>query len=196
MTWNEYLKNSKNHSPRPLMREALAHVHAKEAALDLDCGALNDTAYILEHGFEHVDAVDSNPSVEELLPRVNDFIRNNITFIPRSFSDFVFPPAHYDFINAQYSLPFIGTADFRTVIARMKDSAKSKGVFAGQFFGLEDGWTGRSDIHFCSREEVESLFNRSQGWSLIKLDEFKGNRMTAAGTDKYCHVYDVIAVKD
>jgi tellurite methyltransferase len=196
MTWNDYLKHTKDRAAHALMLEALLYVKQKEYALDLGCGALRDTKSLVEHGFNHVDAIDSNGSIQDLLNGIEVSIKKNITFIPISFSDFDFPSSHYDLVNAQYSLPFIGNESFQAVMSRMKESLKAHGVFTGQFFGLEDAWADRPNIHFSSSDEVQSFFSPLHDWTIMKLSEFKGNRKTAAGEEKHWHVYDVIAIKN
>ena len=66
----------------------------KGKALDLGCGAGNDSRFLKERGFE-VTSVDSNETVRDFVPEV----------MISSFEDFHFGDG-YSLINAQYALPF------------------------------------------------------------------------------------------
>ena len=101
--WDEYNEITKNKPPRKLLTKVAT---TGGYALDLGAGALNDTRYLLEQGYE-VDVVDSNPSILELgkdLKKVRLFVSR--------FDAFDFPIAKYDLINAGVCVPVQSARDF------------------------------------------------------------------------------------
>lgn len=105
--WNDYISQTKNYPTRPLLVESFIYVTKRNNALDLGAGSLNDTRRLIIEGFEHIDIVDSNPTVKTLAQNLpKDFVTVFIT----SFEKFYFPKNSYDLINAQYSIPFAGNA--------------------------------------------------------------------------------------
>lgn len=54
LDWSSFIKETKNRSPRQITRTALPWVKNKGRALDIGGGALNDTKYLLENGFNVV----------------------------------------------------------------------------------------------------------------------------------------------
>lgn len=156
-------------------------------ALDLGAGALNDTHYLLEKGYE-VDVVDSNPSILELgkdLKKAHFFVS--------TFDTFDFPTATYDLINAGYALPFNPPETFDAMFARLVTSLKPGGTFVGQCFGIEDSWSNDKKMTFHSKEQVEALF---KGFSISHFEETKKEGKTALGQEKFWHVFNVIATRN
>jgi len=111
MNWNNYLIKTKASAPRPLLVEALNYVKNFKKALDLGCGAMNDTKTIFKAGFVSIDAVDNNPSVSEIAKDIVD-TGFSLKFYEETFSKFLFVHNNYDLISAQYSLPFTKQTDF------------------------------------------------------------------------------------
>lgn len=180
--WNEYNEARKNKPPRELLTKA---VGAGGYALDLGAGALNDTRYLLEKGYE-VDAVDSSPSILELGKDLKAHL-----FVS-TFDTFNFPTATYDLINAAYALPFNPPETFDAMFARLVASLKPGGVFVGQLFGIEDSWSDNKKMTFHTRGQVEDLF---KGFTISHLNESKYKGKTALGQDKFWHVFDIIATR-
>ncbi len=177
--WNDYIKKTKNSNPRPLLVEALQYVE-KGKALDLGCGAGNDTRFLKEKGFE-VASVDSNEGVKEFVPDA----------ITSSFEDFNFGQG-YDLVSAQYALPFNPPDSFNTMFKRLTKSLKSAGIFTGQFFGKEDSWSSNKNMTFHSENEGKDLL------ALYKIHVFREEKKhgkTVSGEDKFWHVFHVIAEK-
>lgn len=193
MNWNDYLNKTKTSEPRPLLVEALKYVKNYDHALDLGCGAMNDTRELFKYSFKKVDAVDSNSSIGEI---ATDLINSGLSlkFYPVSFSEFQFSSKNYDLINAQFSLPFTSPDDFVELWLNLEKSLRENGVFVGQFFGNEDEWSTRPNMSFFTKDQVESLFNKDS-WRILKNEEFKGVGKTASGNTKMWHVFHIIAIK-
>jgi SAM-dependent methyltransferase len=184
MSWNEYLKRTANYTPRPLLQRALPLATPKGKALDLGAGALNDARFLAENGFT-VDAVDSNPEVRSYLPE-----NAPITLTISKIEDFDYPNAAYDLINAQFSLPFVAPERFTNTFQEIIASLAPGGIFCGQFFGPEDDWSDDTAMSFHTEEEIRELLSSIE---IVSLEESKKSAKTAAGKDKFWHIFDVIA---
>lgn len=182
MLWDRYNEATKNNPPSKLLQES---VGMGGYALDLGAGALNDTRYLLERGYD-VDAVDSNPSILELGRGLN----TNAHIFISTFDTFHFPVEKYDLVNAQYALPFNSPKTFDAMFARLVKSLKSGGIFVGQFFGTEDSWSDDEKMTFHTKEQVKTLFKR---FSISHIEEIKKEGKTALGREKFWHVFNVIA---
>jgi tellurite methyltransferase len=185
MTWNDYLQQTKLSKPRPLLVKALGYVHKKEQALDLGAGAMNDAHFLVSEGF-HVVAIDSNPMVAE---HVKD---ENIEVIISEFDAYAFPEEIFDLVSAEYALPFNASDTFNEMFLNLGKSLKIGGIFAGQFFGNEDEWKDDEKMTFHTKAEVDTLLT---GFTVHVCNEVKEVRKTAAGDDKFWHVFNVIAEK-
>lgn len=169
---------------RPLLVEALSYVHNKDYALDLGCGAGNDSRFLKEKGFR-VTSVDSNPEVKKYLDDDSDFVIS-------TYVNFDFPIEHYDLVNAQYALPFNPPESFNSMFERLTKSLRPGGIFAGQFFGKEDSWSNAKDMTFHTEAEIYSLLS---DYKVHVFREEKRKGKTASGENKFWHVFHVIAEK-
>ena len=124
--------------PRPLLIRAAGLTESKDHALDAGAGALNTTRYLLSAGFKHVTALDSSPDSQTIAAELP---REQVRFVLSRFADFDYPDRAYDFVNAEFSLPFISAAAFPLVFAKLMASVKIGGIFTGQLFGLKTAGT-------------------------------------------------------
>ena len=186
--WEAFYRNTKETPPSALLVQALESVLRKEKALDLGAGALKDTKFLLQQGFE-VTAVDQEPVLTEMAEAVGSA---RLHAVVSSFEAFDFPEDAYDIANATYALPFNPPETFEAVFRQMKDSLAPGGVFCGQFFGTKDQWNANPRMTFHTKEQVEALLG---GLEVIKLAEREWDGRTADGTPKHWHVFDVIARK-
>jgi SAM-dependent methyltransferase len=187
--WSTYHERTKEAPPSKSLVEAIALVSEKDAALDVGAGALKDSKYLLQEGFDMVVALDSEPHTKEAAESIGD---NRLGVIISSFEAFDFPTEEFDLVNAQYSLPFTPPESFDEIFEKMKGSLKEKGIFVGQLFGKNDDWKDRPNMTFHSLEEVIELLS---GMKIIKLQEEEREGRTAAGDTKHWHVFDITARK-
>jgi SAM-dependent methyltransferase len=181
-----FLQNTKNLPPNRILQEALPYVKDFKHALDLGCGAFRDTHFMLEKGF-NVDAIDNSLNVSWTEPD-----NQKMRFYSQSFSEFSYEKDKYDLVNAQYSIPFCNPDDFKRVWSNVTHTLKVGGIFAGQLFGTEDGFSPDNNMTFLSREEVAALFDNFKIHTFV---EAKRTAKTATGREKFWHVFDVIAEK-
>ena len=186
--WSEYYKITKAKPPSKLLVSALEHVTKKEKALDIGGGALKDSRYLLEQGFD-VTVFDKSPLMEpEALALQNPHLHP----LTASFEDFNFPRAEYDIASAMYALPFAHPQHFDAVFQKIKDSLVPGGIFCGQFFGLNDAWAANPEMTFCTKEHTQELLADME---TIYLGEEEKDAPTAKGDMKHWHVFHIIARK-
>lgn len=187
---SEYVKKAKNHPPRPWLVKALVFVNQKEEALDLGPGAMVDTKYLVEQGFNHVTAVDASDTAKEIYQTLPS---DKVDYIISSFADYTFTPNTYDLINAQFSLPFNPQDSFSEVFTKLKSSLKKGGIFVGQFFGPNDDWNdNRKTMTFVTKEEVATLLSDLE---IIEMVEEENDTKPLVGEIKHWHIFNIIAKK-
>lgn len=186
--WQEYYEITKNKPPTKLLIKALENVAAKNKAIDIGGGALKDTRYLLEQGFD-VTVVDK----ADLMAKEAEAIKSDkLHYFVSSFADFDFPKSEYDIASAMYSLPFNPPDSFDAVFTRIKESLVNGGIFCGQCFGVRDEWSTNQKMTFHTKEQVEKLLSDME---VILLDEEEKDDRTANGTPKHWHIFHFIAKK-
>lgn len=186
--WLEYVEKTKERPPKPLVVNALRFVEHRDEALDLGAGALNNSKYLLEQDFKHVTAVDQENIAPEIAGGLSE---KKFTYFTSGFDNFSFSPDTFDFISAQYSLPFSTALD--DLVAKIIKALKPGGIFTGQFFGIKDEWnkTG-SGMSFVSREHIEELF---LGLEVLELREEEKDEAPVIGKIKHWHIFHFIVRK-
>lgn len=188
MSWNTYYDLTKNLPPSDLLIEALPYVSEKDVAIDIGCGALKDTRFLLDQGFV-VTALDSDPGIVSFAEKI---VSKDLQYHVSSFETFDFPEEEYRLATAMYALPFTKPLMFDYVFLRVFASLKSGGIFCGQFFGIHDEWSTNSEMTFHTKPQIEALLSHMR---IIKLEEVEKDGVTANGTPKHWHVFNVIAKK-
>lgn len=180
--WSEYYKGTAGNPPHLLLIKALAYVQNRYKAIDLGAGALNETRYLLEQGFD-VTTVDQSPLVEQEARRIGSKKLHTFT---DSFEDFDFPKEEYDLVVAIYALPFMENR-FNDVFEKIKLCLKNGGVFCGQFFGNRDQRKNNTNRTFHTKEQVMELLSDLEVLSFEEEERKKG--------DMNAHIFHVIARK-
>jgi hypothetical protein len=186
--WSEYYSLTKNRPPSTLLVQALQYVQKRGVALDLGSGALKDSRFLIQSDFKKIIAVDKEDCPTDLL---NSISSSRFIFIKSQFDEFDFTKYKYDLINAQYSLPFNSKDPFKQVWNSIKRSLESEGVFAGQFFGINDEWNLlETKMTFLTKGAVEKLFS---DFEVLSFKEEEKDGVTANGQPKHWHLFHVIA---
>jgi hypothetical protein len=186
--WKKYIKNTKYQEPRKLLIKALDFIKNKDIALDIGAGALNDSKLLQDIGFKKVYAIDTEES-QELIKGLKNQV---VIFKKIAVEDYAFLINSFDLINAQFILFCINKNDLVRVIDDIKKSLKSEGLFIGQFLGLNDSWSGNSNVCTHSKLEIEKMLS---GLEIIYLNEEESNAITAMGESKHWHIFHFIARK-
>ncbi len=185
--WVGYYTATEGRPPREPLVRAVELLGRPGDALDLGCGAGNDTRYLLARGFR-VTAVDADP--DSFAARQASDIPNLRT-VRSTFGDFSFDPAGYDLISAQFALPFTPPKEFPAVFDRIERALRPGGIFSGDLFGNRDGWNvPRSGMTFHTREEAERLL---EGLELLEFHEVEEEGTLATGDMKQWHRFQMIA---
>ena len=186
--WEEYYEITKNKPTSMLLIKALGYIANKSKAIDIGGGALKDTRYLLEQGFD-VTVVDK----ADLMEKEAEVIKSSkLHYFVSSFADFDFPKNEYNIASAMYALPFNPPESFDTVFAKIKQSIVKGGIFCGQCFGVRDEWSTNHKMTFHTKEQVENLLSDME---VILLDEEEKDDKTANGTPKHWHIFHFIAKK-
>ncbi|MFA4954947.1 MAG: class I SAM-dependent methyltransferase [Patescibacteria group bacterium] len=183
--WSEFYAITQHASPSALLFKALGYVQHRGRAIDIGGGALKDTRYLLEQGFE-VTVIDK----EELMAQVARAIHSvKLHFVITAFVDFDFPKNTFDLASAMFALPFNPPDTFEAVIQKIKASLVPGGIFCGQLFGAHDEWSSNPDMTFHTKEQAEKLFSDLK---IIELAEEERDGKLANGTPKHWHVFNFI----
>ena len=188
--WKTYFTVHAKRKPRKEVVAAIAYCHTKNHALDLGAGTLVDTKFLLDSGFAKVDAVESAEEVSDIAKEITD---PRFTLYQVRFQGFVCVPNTYDFVTAQYSLPFYGKEGFGDFIEKIKTTLVSGGVFSGQLFGNRDGWnTSDTTQVFQTKNEALAFFTDME---VILFEEKEYDGDTAAKNTKHWHLFEFIVRK-
>ena len=190
--WDSYYSHIEGRKVRPLLLQVLAAFPEDAApgtAIDLGCGDGTETAHLLRRGWR-VLAVDAEPRAIERLgakvpPEALQRLRTQVAF----FHAVDWIPA--DLVHASLSLPFCPPERFTAVWEGLTASLKPGGRFAGEFFGVRDGYAGTADMTFLSADQARALFDGFEVESFHELEE------DGESTDgpKHWHIITVIARK-
>jgi hypothetical protein len=111
--------------------------------------------------------------------------------VQSTFADFAFAPDGYDLISAQLALPFNPPESFGAMFARLVGALRPGALFAGDFFGVRDGWnTPGTALSFHTAAEVERLL---RGLKLREWREVEEEVHLASGEPHHAHAFQVIA---
>ncbi len=186
-SWAAYHAATHGRPPHPLLVRAAAMLPAPGDALDLGCGAGNDTRYLLAIGFR-VTAVDADPDAVRVLNALGE---KRLQAIRSTFADFAFDHDGYDLISAQLALPFNPPESFDAMFSRLVGALRPGGIFTGDLFGVRDAWnTSASGMRFHTRVEAERLLD---GLQLREFREVEGDVQLVSGEPHHGHSFEIIA---
>jgi len=189
-SWAEYFELSKNRGPNPILENALKLVVERQHALDLGAGSLKDSKFMLSVGFEKVTAIDAEPASRKYRCKIPT---KQLAIQIKTFEGLKLKPNTYNFISAQYALPFTSPPHLPALIKQIQNSLKPNGIFCAQFFGINDDWSKtEKQITFVKRSELKTLL---QPLDTIYFKEKKFLGKTIDNTAKNWHLFEIIAIK-
>ena len=183
----EYYKATQKNLPSGLIRKFFSFKYNEKlsgnTAIDLGCGAGNDTEFLITKGFR-VTAIDSQEEVKEFLKNKN-FTENKLDLIIGDFSKVNIPKA--DLILANMSIFFV-KENFDLFLKSLLGKVNKKGFIVANFLGKEDEWNGSKKT--IEKDELLSYFKK---FKINYFSEEKYYKDTALGKNKFWHLYTVIA---
>jgi SAM-dependent methyltransferase len=182
--WSEYYDFTREQPQRELLVEALSYVKNTGKVIDIGGGALRDTRYLLQKGFD-VTVIDKSPLLEK---EAREIKNGRLHIFVTSFEDFQFPVNEYVLASAMYSLPFCEPAHFSRVIMNIKSSLKKGGIFCGQMFGNHDQWSKTVQMTYLTADEARKCLKDME---IISFQEEE----TEEGRTKHWHIFNFIARK-
>jgi len=186
----EYYNATQKNLPSGLIRNFFIFKYNEKlngnTAIDLGCGAGNDTEFLISKGFE-VTAIDSQEEVKEFFDNKN-FDKSKYELIIDDFSKAVFPKA--DLILANMSLFFV-KENFNLFLKDLLEKVNKSGFIVANFLGKEDEWNGIKTT--IEKDELLSFF---KDFKMYYFSEEKYYKDTARGINKFWHVYTVMAQKN
>ena len=191
--WGEYYDAVANRPPRGTLLAALdrfGEAAAPRFAVDLGCGDGRDTIELLRRSWS-VLAIDAEPeAITRLAARPDLPAGARLATLCQRFEDATWPAA--DLVNASFSLPLCPPERFLDLWARIVQSLKPGGRFAGQLYGERDQWVGRPGITHMDRTAAECLLD---GMAVELFEEEERDSLTARGKPKHWHIFHIVARK-
>lgn len=188
--WQNFYDRTNNIPPRKNIIYFISNYKISGNAIDLGCGAGNDTIYLIQNDF-NVLAIDSSDVEERIRSKLSDSEQNKLKFEIQTFESLKLPECNL--IISNNSLSFCKRSCFYDMWKEICSSIKNNGYFVGNFFGVNDEWnTENTDKTFLTKEEAIELFN---DFEILKIQDIEKNRPTAEGQMKHWHSIEIIAQK-
>lgn len=190
--WKEYYTKTITECPSKILQKyfnlKLDENKENKIAIDLGCGAGNDTVYLLKNNYK-VTAVDKEETVIDVIKnRVND--TSKLNFIINGFEEIKLHKT--DLIVANLSTFFCKPEYFDRFCNEITNNIIECGYFVGNFLGKEDDWSTDSTRTFIDKEQLNKIF---EDFEIVFFEEQKFNKKTAKGNMKFWHIYQIIARK-
>ncbi len=189
LEWNDFIKKTNNKKHRILTELAIHWVKNKNRALDIGGGALNDSRFLINNGFI-VDVID----IENIVLNIANELNNKKLNIKIShIENCDIGIEKYNFVIANYVLPFIKKKDIRHVMDNIFNSLKINGIFSGTFFGKNDFYRKNTKIVFNSRRQVLDLLKE---YEILYFSEIEKKHLNNNNELKDYHSFEFIVKKN
>jgi len=176
-SWTPYYQEKLYQAPRPLLVKALSLIKISatktKMVLDLGAGAGNDTAYLLQNGWQ-VWAEDAEAEAIKVIAERTDLAsyKNNLTLLHKSFVEIPWAQLpKFDLIYASYALPFAHHKDFFKIWQQIVNDLPVGGLFVGSFFGPDHqafNWWTKRKMTLVSKAQLQEML---QDFKIELLEE-------------------------
>lgn len=157
-------------------------------AIDLGCGAGNDTVYLIKNGW-NVLAIDRENVESRISKRLTTIELQHFKFEQQNLENLKLKKAKL--IVANYSLSFCNKEKFEKLWNEIKINLDKDGYFVGNFLGTNDDWNKtKPQMTFFSKEQVLDLF---RDFNIFNFKEVEVDKKTALGIPKHWHIFHIIA---
>lgn len=194
--WAGYYRWTAGRPPRELLLRALDHVawekrtgRKMRTAIDLGCGAGNDTLELLRRGWQVLSIDQQTTALKFVARRVPKRWVGRLSLLAAPMEGLSLPRA--DLIYASFSLPFCAPESFPALWSAIHRALTPGGHFAGQLFGDRDEWYGKRPLTFHTLRQVRAL---AKGYRIELLREIEEEGRAFEGP-KHWHYYEVILEK-
>lgn len=185
-----YYENTKNREPHHITQKFINLNIAPGKAIELGCGAGNDTVALIKRGW-HVTAIDSQNTQNYITSRLTEKEQKNLTFIQDDFTKTELSPC--TLVVANYSLPFCHPSKFKNLWKKITNCIFPYGYFVGCFFGINDQWNKENKpMTFHTKDEVLNLF---KDFEILHFKEMDEDAVGGNNKMKHWHVFFVIGKK-
>ncbi|MFC4941991.1 class I SAM-dependent methyltransferase [Pseudonocardia sp. GCM10023141] len=176
---------SGHRTPSDLVVRAAARARTGRA-LDVGCGALRNTEFLLGAGFA-VDAVDRDPVVATMAARMH---HPRLRFVHARIEQWSMPKATYTLVAAIHVLPMLPPDVLGRVLASIRSALVVDGLLGATLLGDRDGWAGDHPLMtFVSRTGCADLL---RGFEVRAQDEIEYDGLDATGAPKHWHVHRLL----
>ena len=186
----EFYKKTMNKNPSLALRRFFLNNYNENlkgnTAIDLGCGAGNDTEFLVSKGFK-VTAIDNNEQVKNILESRN-LNSENLNIIIDDFSKIDLPKT--DLVNSHFSMHYVKENFDGFMKNLLQNVINPKGVFIGNFLGKEDDWKESN-----TTVEKEKILEYFKDFNIFYFSEEKYYQDATSKKNKFWHVYTVIAQK-
>ena len=188
---NKYYDNTESDMPKNNVKYFVEKIQCKPSnAIELGCGAGNDTVYLIKNGW-NVIAIDRENVETRITKRLNKDQLKKFEFQRQNFENIELQ--QNNLIVANYCLPFCNKNCFEELWRKISNSIIAEGYFIGNFFGQNDSWKeNKKEMTFLTEKQVKKLFKE---FEIIKFKEIEKDGLTGMGKMKHWHIYNVIAKK-
>ena len=139
----------------------------------------------------YVTAVDKEKNVIDIIKnRISH--TSNLKFIIEKFENIKLEENQADLVVSNLSIYFCNPKFFKKFCNQFTKAISKNGYFVGNFLGKEDEWSKDANRTFVNEKEIKDIF---KNFKIIYFNEKKYKKLTAKGTMKFWHVYEIIAKK-